>query len=69
MSCLFIQGLTQVEEMLMISIYRLPHGQYGYSRHIINVPQDASGFVHSLPRHPSELDIILVNQSHHDFRV
>jgi len=72
--------LTQIEEMLispvipMISIYRLPHGQYGYSGHVINLPQDVSGFVNSLPRHPSELDIILVkhpdiSQSHRDFRV
>ena len=58
----------------MMSIYRLPHGQCGYSGHVINLPQDVSGFVNSLPRHPSELDIILVKnpgntQSHHDFRV
>jgi len=70
-------GIDTVEEILIspviltISIYRLPHGQYGYSGHIINLPQDVSGFVHSLP---CELAIILVKnpdifQSHHDFRV
>lgn len=58
----------------MISIYRLPHGQYGYNGHVINLPQHVSGFVNSLPRHSSELDIILVknpdiSQSHRDFRV
>jgi len=58
----------------LISIYKLPHGQYGYSGHVINLPQDVSGFINSLPCHPSELDIILVknpgmSQSHHDFRV
>ena len=35
-----MQGLTQVEEMLIsrvlpiMSVYRLPHGQYGYSGHV-----------------------------------
>ncbi len=43
-----LQGLTQVEEMLisavmpMMMLYRLPHGQYGYRGHIINLPQDIS---------------------------
>ena len=77
---LFQQGLTQVEEMLIaavmpiMSIYRLPHGQYGYSGHVVNLPQDAVSFATSLPRLPSELDIVIVrkegaNQSHRDFRV
>ena len=75
-----LQGLTQVEEMLIsaimpiMSIYRLPHGQYGYSGHVINLPQDVASFATSLPRLPSELDVIVVrkegaNQSHRDFRV
>ena len=75
-----LQGLTQVEEMLIsaimpiMSIYRLPHGQYGYSGHVINLPQDVSSFATSLPRLSSELDVIIVrkegaNQSHRDFRV
>ena len=39
-----LQDLTQVEEMLVsavmliVSIYCLPHGQYGYSGHVINLP-------------------------------
>ena len=58
----------------MISLYRLPHGQYGYNGHIINLPQDVESFVNRLPRHPNDLDIIVVRQqnsseSHHDFRV
>ncbi len=50
-----LQGLTQVEEMLIsavmpiMSIYRLPHGQYGYSGHVINLPQDVVSFASSLP--------------------
>ena len=58
-----LQGLTQVEEMLIsaimpiMSIYRLPHGQYGYSGHVINLPQDVASFATSLPRLPSELDV------------
>jgi hypothetical protein len=42
---LVLQGLTQVKEILVsaampiMSIYRLPHGQYGYSGHVINLPQ------------------------------
>ena len=63
--------------MPIMSIYRLPHGQYSYSGHVINLPQDVTSFASSLPRVPSELDIVVVrkegaNQSHrdfHDFRV
>ena len=57
-----------------MSLYRLPHGQYGYSGHVINLPQDVASFASSLPRLPSDLDIIVVRkegyaQSHRDFRV
>ena len=79
-TCNHLQGLTQVEEMLIsavmpiMSIYRLPLGQYGYSGHVINLPQDIASFATSLPRLPSELDVVVVrkegaNQSHRDFRV
>ena len=74
-----LQGLTQVEMLIspilpIMSLYRLPHGQYGYSGHVINLPQDITSFATSLPRLPSELDVIVVrkegaNQSHLDFRV
>ena len=57
-----------------MSLYRLPHGQYGYSGHVVNLPQDITSFATSLPRLPSQLDVIVVrkegaNQSHRDFRV
>ena len=75
-----LQDLTQVEEMLIsavlpiMSIYRLPHGQYSYSEHVINLPQDVASFATSLPRLPRELDVVVVRkeggvQSHRDFRV
>ena len=75
-----LQGLTQVEEMLIsavlpiMTIYRLPHGQYGYSGHVINLPQDITSFANELPRLPSELDVIVVSkegvsETHQDFRV
>ena len=58
----------------MMSLYHLPHGQYGYSGHIINLPQDVSTFVNSLPHSPNDLDIVVVQKknsvhSHHDFCV
>ena len=58
----------------IMTLYRLPHGQCGYSGHVINLPQDVASFVNSLPRLPSDLDVIVVRkegsaQSHHDFRV
>ena len=58
----------------MMSVYRLPHGQYGYSGNVINLPQDIASFVNSLLRHSSNLDIVAVrkqgsSQSHHDFHV
>ena len=74
-----LQDLSQIEELLisavvpMMSVYRLPHGQYGYSGHVLNLPQNISSFAKQLPRFPSELDIVLVKEyesgSHKDFRV
>ena len=77
---LALQGLTQVEEMLIspvmpiMSVYQLPLGQYGYSGHVINLPQDVASFVRSLPRMPSQLDVVIVRRegaagSHKDFKV
>ena len=42
----------------IMSLYQLPHGQYAYSGHVIKLPQDVASFANSLPRLPSELDII-----------
>ncbi len=60
--------------MPIMSIYRLPHGQFGYKGHVINLPRDITTFATSLPRLPTELDILLVRKegsdtSHRDFRV
>lgn len=75
-----LQGLTQVEEMLisavmpMMSLYHLPYGQLEYRGHVINLPQDVSTFARSLPRHPESLEVVIVHRAdtsgtHHDFRV
>ncbi len=60
--------------MPIMSVYRLPQGQYGYSGHVINLSQDVATFAQSLPRLPRELDVIVVrkegaNHTHRDFRV
>ena len=43
-------------------IYHLPQGQYGYTGHVINMPQDLSVFATSLPRLPSKLDVMIVRK-------
>ena len=48
--------------MPIMSIYRLPQGQYGYSGHVINLPQDVASFFNSLPRLLSQLDVIIVKK-------
>ena len=58
----------------IMAIYHLPHGQYGYSGHVLNLPQDIATFVNTLPRCPADLDVIIVRKegatdSHKDFRV
>ena len=74
------QGLTQVEEMLISAVFpiitlnRLPHGQYGYSGHVVNLPQDVASFANSLPHLPNDLDVIVIRkegaaQTHRDFHV
>ena len=60
--------------MPIMSVYRLPQGQYGYSGHVVNLPQDVASFARTLPRLPSNLDVIVVtkegsNQTHRDFQV
>ena len=77
---IFVQGLSQVEEMLIsavipvMSIYWLPHGQYGYKGHVIDLPQDITTFATSLPRLLKELEILTVrmdgsDSTNCDFRV
>ena len=57
--------------LLIMSLYHLPHGQYAYSGHGINLPQDVASFDNSLPRLSSELDVIVVRKegaanTHHE---
>ena len=69
-----VQGLSQVKEMLIsavmpiMSVYRLPQGQYG---HVINLPQDEAAFAQTLPWLPSQLAARKegTSQTHCDFRV
>ena len=69
---------AESEEMLIstvlpiMSLYKLPHRQYAYSGHVINLPQDVATFANSLPQLPSEIDVIIVRKegaanSHRDF--
>ena len=74
-----MQGLTPVEEMLIsavlpiMTMYRLPHGQYGYNGHVINLPQDITSFANKLPHTAAELDVVVIHKEgavgHHDFHV
>ena len=43
-----------------MSIYYLPHGEYSYKCHVINLPQDITTFVSHLLRLPSQLDLLLL---------
>ena len=53
-----LQGLTQIEEMLIacafpvISVYTKPGGQKANRVHCINVPQDIQELANILPRYP-----------------
>ena len=59
--------------MPIMSIYQLPLGQYGYTGHVINLPQDVVSFAQSLPTLPQEVDVLVVRkdneQCHRDFCV
>ena len=46
----------------IMAIYHLPHDQYGYSGHVLNLPQDVATFVNTLPRCPADLDVIIVRK-------
>ena len=47
----------------VMSIFCLPHGQYAYSGHILNLPQDDNSFIKNLPHSPSDLDEIIVRKA------
>ena len=61
-----LQGLTQVEEMLIaralpiMRVYIKPGGQRGYSGHCINLPQNVTDLAKLLPRYPKDLSVIIV---------
>ena len=42
----------------IMSIYHLPHSQYGYGGHILNLPQDVT-FINNLP---TTLDVVIVKK-------
>ena len=44
----------------IMTLYRLPHGQYGYSGHIINLPQDVASLADNLPHTPADITAIFV---------
>jgi len=74
-----LKGLTPIEEMLIakcspiIKVYKLKGGQLSYGGHVITFNQDVQQFVNSLPRHPSQLGVLIIrrsfNDSHCDFKV
>ena len=45
-----------------MSIFHLPHGQYSYHGHVINMPQDVIIFASSLPRISTNLDVLIVRK-------
>ena len=58
----------------VLPIMTLPHGQYGYSGHVINLPQNIASLADKLPRTPAELDVVVIHKEgavghHRDFRV
>ena len=60
--------MTHVKEMLIaavmpiMSIYKLPYGQYGYTGHVVNLPQYVASFAQNLPRLPSDRDVVIVRK-------
>ena len=77
---LCLQGLTQVEEMLIaracpiMCIYRKHGGQRGYKGHVVNLPQTIQGFLDTLPSYVNDLTILIVRRqgaanSHADLKV
>uniref|UniRef100_A0A1X7VSR7 DUF6570 domain-containing protein n=1 Tax=Amphimedon queenslandica TaxID=400682 RepID=A0A1X7VSR7_AMPQE len=72
-------ALSQAEEILVsavlpvMSIDKLPHGQYGYSGRVINFPQDVQSFATLLPRLAAKINVLVVRkereQTNRDFYV
>ena len=61
-----LQGLTQVEEMLIarafpvIQVYTKPNGsQKAYKGHVLTLPHDVQHIANILPRYPCDLPVIV----------
>ena len=61
-----LQGLTQVEEMLIarafpvIQVYTKPNGgQKVYKGHVLTLPHDVQSIANVLPRYPSDIPVIV----------
>uniref|UniRef100_A0A1X7VGS4 Uncharacterized protein n=1 Tax=Amphimedon queenslandica TaxID=400682 RepID=A0A1X7VGS4_AMPQE len=54
-------GVHECSRDTVMSICKLPHGQYSYSGHI-NFSQDFNSFATNLPRLPSEVQILNVRR-------
>ena len=61
-----LQGLTQVEEMLIarafpvIQVYTKPNGgQKAYKGHVLTLPHDVQSIANVLPRYPSDIPVIV----------
>jgi hypothetical protein len=62
LSANFLQGLEEMLISAVMPLYPLPQGQYGYTGHVVNLPQDVASFTQILPRLPSDLDVIVVTR-------
>ena len=58
----------QVEQMLIakvapiIHVYRLKGGQYAHGGHVVNIPQDDTGFTTSLSRLAADIPVLAVRR-------
>ena len=74
-----LEGRTQVEQMFIakvapiMHVYRLKGGQYTHGGHVVNIPQDVTGFTTGLPHLAADIAVLVVRrqgaeaESHKDF--
>ena len=55
-------GMLISAVMPIMSLYKLRHGEYGYSGPVVNLPQDVAYFTQQLPRLPANLDVLIVRR-------
>ena len=58
--CIGFNSNRSAAVMPIMVVYQLPHGQLGYSGHILNLPQNVIAFAITLPRSPSNIDVLIV---------